>query len=127
MKRFVFIIFILITHNVYAQWISLDDVQDGTNEWYVDTKPTWSGKIVKLWIKINYYPPMVNQLGTTKSSRQLRAFNCKDLTWNTLWLSAFSEYELDGDRIVDLNPKTEWMPVPPNTFSSNITDTYCKK
>jgi len=124
MKKIIFILLLLVTNSVYAEWTELG--QDKDTEYYYDKSSiNLVGNFGRVWRYNNNKQVNINY----KSVVALDEYDCINKTRKIVSFSEYSEYDLKGTETQiaeSLLPKTGNF-VRPNTIDSLLMKMACKK
>lgn len=122
MKKILLLLTILISSNVFADWILLGGSEDMSSV-YVDLDTILKeGKKTKFWRKVNY----VNTVSGMLSSRTYEEVDCKKRTIITLSFTAFSELNFEGKMLSSFEPPPKIEYIAPDTVDELIYEYVCK-
>ena len=120
MKKILFILTILISSNVFADWFWI--VSGGGAEFFVDPDTIEkNGEKVKVWQKNNAPPGLL-----FKSLIQLQEYDCKNKTHRSIQTSYYSQTDLKGLPIDTTGPENKPKYIPPGTLSDEVLKYVCK-
>jgi hypothetical protein len=122
MKKILLLLTILISSNVFADWVLIGTTNEDDN-FYIDPETiTKKGNKVRHWRKAN--------LGKTesgiRSSRVYQEIDCEQKTVLVLSMTFFSEIDFQGAMNNTANPKPIADYIAPNTVNDAFMDYVCK-
>ena len=122
MKKILLLLTILISSNVFADWVLIGGTPDG-DLMYADKDTILKERNkVKFWRKINY----INPINKMASSRSYEEADCKKRTLMTLTFSSFSENDFQGKMLSSFEPPPKIEYIAPDTMDELIYEYVCK-
>ena len=122
MKKIFFLLTILISSNVFAEWVFIGGTDDGSSMFIDKDTILKESHKVKLWKKINYGKTEIEVLST----RSYEEFDCKKRTKIVLSVSGFTEFNFEGKMITSFNPPPKIDYIAPGSMDELMYNYVCK-
>ena len=125
MKKILLLLTILISSNVFADWVFVTYAPAPDNiDYYIDKSTIKKNKnIARVWAKLNYFEK--DEFGD-QSYRILYEINCKDELFTMLDASAFQEIDFKGKMTSITLNGLKPQHIPPNSTISEVMNVICK-
>jgi len=127
MKRFVFILLLLISTDGWAEWTRVGGDDEIATYADLGTKRR-RGNMVKMWVLFNYKTAQQADAGMPSYLSMIaqNEYDCDEERYRNLYFSMYSE-NMGGGRVVASNSEpTNWTPISPTFVISRLWKTACK-
>ena len=122
MKKILLLLTILISSNVFADWVLIGGTTDGSSMFIDKDTILKESHKVKFWRKINY----INTESGMLSSRTYEEVDCKKRTLMTLTFTSFSEIDFQGKMLTNFDPSPKIEYIAPDSMDEIVFDFMCK-
>jgi hypothetical protein len=129
MRNLLFFILLISNTYAYAGWVLVQTSYDDNVIFYVDPDTIQrKGNTLRVWEKLEYKKPENYLNFTFQSARALVEYDCKEKKSRLLSQDYFSQPELKGKSVYNLNtPNAEWTFIPPQTTGAYSMNSLCNK
>ena len=119
---------LLITTNVYADWIFYSVNVDGSVYFYDKSSVKRNGNKVKVWTYYNVAPDdKVSKSLNVSSVRRLEEIDCVNETSKRLSLHSFTKPDLEGELSDNTIPNRPIDYIVPDSTEATLMSLVCKK
>ena len=123
-KIFLFFSLIFITSTASAEWVSYGFSADTHDQYFYEknTVKSLPNNKIRVWIYLN----LEKSLYEYQSLRNYEEFDCKEYSYKTLQIDAYTKQNVSGDHI-NLPTKQEILYMPPNSIRTHLLEIICQK
>ena len=123
-KIFLFFSLIFITSTVSAEWVSYGFAVDTHDQYFYEknTVKLLPNNKIRVWMYFN----LAKSLAGYQSLRNYEEFDCKEYSYKTLQIDAYSKQNVSGDQI-NIPTKQEILYMPPDSIRTHLLEIICQK
>jgi hypothetical protein len=125
--KYLLLLVMFVALPVSAEWKQVAEGTDGTMHFVDFGTFRRDGSTVRFWQLTNFSKPNKAFGRDVYSLRARVEFDCKQEREKLISVSLFSEFFANGEVITSEDTGTNWRDIPPDTVSSTVFQSICKK
>lgn len=112
----------------YAEWVRLNENEEGTTVYVDPDTIRRKGDRVKMWELYDYKTALNTASGPSSSNRQQSEYDCPEERTRTLAAQTYSGNMLSGKFLKNYTfDEDQWQPIPPGTLGQALWQFACSK